>query len=46
VKYQACYDQASTYTLTSGDTAITMSALDDKCTLDYMLIEGEMNQKI
>jgi hypothetical protein len=44
VKYQACYDQASAYTLASGDMTIVKSALDEQCTLDYMLIEGEMNK--
>jgi hypothetical protein len=44
VKYQACYDQASAYTLASGDMTIVKSFLDDQCKLDYMLIEGETNK--
>ena len=44
VKYQACYDQASAYTLASGDMTIVKSVLDDQCKLDYMLIEGETNK--
>jgi hypothetical protein len=49
VKYQACYDQASAYSLSYKESSTTpgkmVSVLDDQCTLDYMLIEGEMNEK-
>jgi hypothetical protein len=42
VKYQACADQPDAYSLSSGDSAITMAKLDTNCALDYVLIDGEM----